>query len=155
VPSGVKDQKEPNDQSGFDVETEGQESDKHLVEVVADPKNIKIGKQPQQAEEVTRRNFYLTLFRQYASIPFSDCLTSFTKIFNDVFVHERPSCVHKYSLAAVMVVEMLNIYDEDMAAKLNVTHKIPFTFNFLDGSSKDLQYLAVPAFHEFLNKAVR
>ena len=64
------------------------------------------------SDDQTRRNFYLTLFRLYSAIPFRDCANSFSKIFNDVFVHERPSCVHKYSLTEVMVAEMLLASDE-------------------------------------------
>ena len=64
------------------------------------------------SDDQTRRNFYLTLFRLYSSIPFKDCAISFAKIFNDVFVHERPTTVHKYSLTEVMVTEMLYASDE-------------------------------------------
>ena len=106
------------------------------------------------SEDVTRRNFYLTLFRLYSAIPFNDCLTSFTKIFNDVFVHERPSCVHKYSLTEVMAVEMMQA-DEERAAELNQTHFIPFHYNFMANSSRHCLYLACPDFHEFLNRAIR
>ena len=81
-------------------------------------------------------------------------MNSFAKIFNDVFVHERPSCVHKYSLTEVMVVEMLHA-SEEAEAKLNETHKIPFAFNFMNGSTKALDYQALPSFHSFVNKAIR
>ena len=49
-----------------------------------------------EEEDVTRRNFYLTLFRLYSDIPFHDCLQSFAKIFNDVFVFEKPGSIQKY-----------------------------------------------------------
>ena len=101
-----------------------------------------------------RRNFYLTLFRMYSAIPFNDCMTSFTKIYNDVFVHERPTCVHKYSLTEVMVTEMLRA-DEEAAARLHETHMIPFRYNFLGNSTRDVDYTALPSFHTFLNKAIR
>ena len=52
-------------------------------------------------EDVTRRNFYLTLFRLYSDIPLQDCLVSFSKIFNDVFVLEKPGSVQKYFLTEV------------------------------------------------------
>ena len=107
-----------------------------------------------KTEEITRRNFYLTLFRLYSAIPLSDCVKSFTKIYNDVFIHERPTCVHKYSLAEVMVCELLHS-DEEQMAELNVTHKIPFRFNFMGCSSKNVNYLALPTFHTFVTKAIR
>lgn len=107
-----------------------------------------------QSEEITRRNFYLTLFRLYSAIPFNDCIKSFSKIFNDVFIHERPSCVHKYSLTEVMVTEMLQADDEEVAVE-NETHKIPFSFNFMGSSSKSVNYAALPTFHTFLNMAIR
>ena len=87
------------------------------------------------SEDKTRRNFYLTLFRLYSAIPFNDCMRSFTKIFNDVFIHERPSCVQKYSLTEVMVTEMMHA-DEDRPAKLRETHTVPFQYNFMAGSSR-------------------
>ena len=81
-------------------------------------------------------------------------MKSFAKIFNDVFIHERPSCVHKYSLSEVMVAEML-LADEEAPARLKETHKIPFAYNFMNGSSKETDYQAMPTFHELLNKAIR
>ena len=54
-----------------------------------------------EEEDVTRRNFYLTLFRLYSDIPYYDCLSSFAKIFNDVFVFEKPGSVQKYFLTEV------------------------------------------------------
>lgn len=72
------------------------------IEGSIEPKESSVNKSNTlDSEDVTRRNFYLTLFRLYASIPFKDCISSFTKIFNDVFIHERPSTVHKYSLTEV------------------------------------------------------
>ena len=107
-----------------------------------------------QSEDATRRNFYLTLFRLYAAIPIQDCLTSFTKIFNDVFVHERPSCVHKYSLTEVMVAEMLQA-DDLRPSHVNETHKITYQYNFMEGSTRYINYTVVPTFHMFLNNALR
>ena len=82
------------------------------LESAIEPKESSVKSLVVQSEDVTRRNFYLTLFRLYAAIPMQDCLKSFTKIFNDVFIHERPSCVHKYSLTEVMVAEMLQADDQ-------------------------------------------
>ena len=103
---------------------------------------------------MTRRNFYLTLFRLYSAIPFKDCISSFTKIYNDVFIHERPSCVHKYSLTEVMVAEMLHAED-DTAARLHKTHSIPYRYNFMAGTTRQVEYVNMPSFHVFLNKAIR
>ena len=43
-----------------------------------------------QKEEITKRNFYLQLFRTYCEIPFEETMQSFVKVFNDVFVKEKP-----------------------------------------------------------------
>jgi hypothetical protein len=40
--------------------------------------------------ELNKKNFYLSLFNIYSSIPIRECLNSFAKIFNDVFVMEKP-----------------------------------------------------------------
>lgn len=41
-------------------------------------------------EEITKRNFYLQLFRTYSELPFLETIQSFVKVFNDVFVKEKP-----------------------------------------------------------------
>jgi len=43
-----------------------------------------------QKDEITKRNFYLQLFRTYCQLPFEDTMQSFVKVFNDVFVKEKP-----------------------------------------------------------------
>lgn len=43
-----------------------------------------------QKEEITKRNFYLQLFRTYCEVPFQETMQSFVKVFNDVFVKEKP-----------------------------------------------------------------
>lgn len=58
-----------------------------------EPIESEIRSNAQESEEVTRRNFYLTLFRLYSNLPINDCLASYTKIFNDVFTQEKPSGV--------------------------------------------------------------
>jgi len=40
--------------------------------------------------EMTKRNFYLQLFRTYCELPFEETMQSFVKVFNDVFVKEKP-----------------------------------------------------------------
>ena len=107
-----------------------------------------------EEEDVTRRNFYLTLFRLYSDIPLQDCLTSFSKIFNDVFVLEKPGNVQKYFLTEVQVVEMNEAPDE-LEGRLGETHSIPFYFNFTNGTSRNINYLASTNFNIFLNKVIR
>lgn len=41
-------------------------------------------------QEMTKRNFYLQLFRTYCELPFQETMQSFVKVFNDVFVKEKP-----------------------------------------------------------------
>ena len=105
-------------------------------------------------EDVNRRNFYLTLFRIYSKLPFDDCMSSLSNIYNDVFTQERPSTVQKYFLTEVQVVEM-NQASEDDPAEIGVTHTIPFRYNFSSGTSKELNYPSSHAFQIFLNKAIR
>ena len=99
-----------------------------------------------QSEDITRRNFYLTLFRLYAALPFQECMQSFAKIYNDVFIHERPSCVQKYSLTEVLITEMLQA-EEDKPAKLRETHSIPYSFNFMAGTTRHVKYSSMESFH--------
>lgn len=105
-------------------------------------------------EDVNRRNFYLTLFRIYSDLPFDDCMTSLSNIYNDVFTYERPTTVQKYFLTEVQLVEMKESLDEE-PAQHGKTHTVPFRYNFSSGTSKELNYLNVPEYHQFLNKAVR
>ena len=105
-------------------------------------------------EDVNRRNFYLTLFRIYSDLPFEDCMSSLSNIYNDVFTHERPSTVQKYFLTEVQIVEMKECMDEEYAV-LGKTHLVPFRYNFSSGTSKELNYLNIPEYHQFINKAIR
>ena len=107
-----------------------------------------------EEEDVTRRNFYLTLFRLYSDIPFHDCLQSFAKIFNDVFVFEKPGSIQKYFLTEVQVVELMEA-TEEQEGKLGETHNVPFKFNFANGTSRQVNYLSSDYFNNFLNKAIR
>lgn len=43
-----------------------------------------------QKQEITQRNFYLQLFRTYCELPFQDTMQTFAKVYNDVFVREKP-----------------------------------------------------------------
>jgi hypothetical protein len=59
-----------------------------------------------QKEEITKRNFYLQLFRTYCELPFQETMQSFVKVFNDVFVKEKPQVCQKYYLTEVNIVEL-------------------------------------------------
>jgi len=61
---------------------------------------------------LTKRNFYLSLFSIYSTLPIEDCLTSFAKIYNDVFVYEKPLSVQKYYITECMIVEMIEQFSE-------------------------------------------
>ena len=105
-------------------------------------------------EDVNRRNFYLTLFRIYSNLPFDDCMQCLANIYNDVFTLERPSCVQKYFLTEMQVVEMLDAgFDEP--ATPGKTHSIPFKYNFSTGTSRELDYTASHEYQKFINKAIR
>jgi hypothetical protein len=89
----------------------------------------------ENVEDLNKRNFYLSLFNIYSSLPFTECLASFTKIFNDVFVLEKPLNVQKYFLTECQVVEMNESY-EDQFGILQETHSTPFSYNFAYGTSR-------------------
>lgn len=59
-----------------------------------------------QKEEMTKRNFYLQLFRTYNELPFKETVNSFVKVFNDVFVREKPQVCQKYFLTEVNIAEL-------------------------------------------------
>jgi hypothetical protein len=40
--------------------------------------------------EMSKRNFYLQLFRVYAELPFSELLENFIQVYKDVFIKEKP-----------------------------------------------------------------
>ena len=44
-------------------------------------------------EDSSKRNFFYKLFRIYNGLSFDECLQSYTKIFNDVFIKETPLIV--------------------------------------------------------------
>lgn len=59
-----------------------------------------------QKDEMTKRNFYLQLFRTYNELPFKETIQSFVKVFNDVFVKEKPQVCQKYFLTEVNICEL-------------------------------------------------
>lgn len=60
----------------------------------------------ERVHELNKRNFYLSLFNIYSGLQFSDLIGNFSKIFNDVFVQEKPLSAYKYFLTQTMIVEM-------------------------------------------------
>ena len=62
-------------------------------------------------------------------------MQSFVKVFNDVFVKEKPQICQKYFLTEVNIVE-LNLTEKN-AHEMNVG----FRWNFAEGTSKELDYL--------------
>ena len=97
-----------------------------------------------QKDEITKRNFYLQLFRTYCELPFGDTMQSFVKVFNDVFVKEKPQICQKYYLTEVNIVE-LDLSDKN-AHEMNVG----FRWNFAEGTSKEMDYLASHYIKTFL-----
>ena len=97
-----------------------------------------------QKDEITKRNFYLQLFRTYCELPFQETMQSFVKVFNDVFVKEKPQVCQKYFLTEVNIVEL------DTRDKNNTEMVIGFRQNFADATSKELNYLKSPYVRSFL-----
>ena len=54
----------------------------------------------------------MSLFNIYSGLSLSELLTSYAKIYNDVFVQEKPMSVYKYFLTQTMVVEMNAPFDD-------------------------------------------
>jgi len=111
-------------------------------------------KNENMGHELNKRNFYLSLFHIYSSLPFSECLASFTKIFNDVFVLEKPLNVQKYFLTECQVVEMNESFEDELG-NLQETHSTQFSYNFAYGTSRCISYNQSVHFRTFLNRAIR
>jgi hypothetical protein len=97
-----------------------------------------------QKDEISTRNFYLQLFRTYCELPFHETMQSFAKVFNDVFVKEKPQVCQKYFLTEVNILEL------DLRDKYSHEVYQAFRWNFADGSSKEVNYLASPYLRAFL-----
>ena len=76
-------------------------------------------------------------------------MQSFVKVFNDVFVKEKPQVCQKYYLTEVDIVE-LNTRDE-RSHQMNVG----FRWNFADGTSKELDYMQSPYIRTFLKTCLK
>jgi hypothetical protein len=57
-------------------------------------------------EETQRRNYFYKLFRIYDTLPFNSCVEAYYKVFNDVFILEKPSVVQRYFITEVNIVEL-------------------------------------------------
>jgi hypothetical protein len=58
-------------------------------------------------------------------------MTNFAKVFNEVFVRERPALLARYSLTQVCIAE-LESRDQNF--------HLPFTYNFCNGTTRELNY---------------
>ena len=56
--------------------------------------------------ELVKRNFYLQLFRAYNELPLDELLESFSQIYNDVFMKEKPLTIQKYFLCEIAIAEL-------------------------------------------------
>ena len=89
---------------------------------------------------MTRRNFYLTLFRLYSAIPFNDCITSFTKIYNDVFINELPGAQSTYALCELLICELSGLGSGCESLRT------PFRYSFSNNTSRYANYARMPTF---------
>lgn len=75
-------------------------------------------------------------------------MQSFVKVFNDVFVKEKPQICQKYFLTEVGIVEL-------DTREGNQQMNIGFRWNFADGTSKELDYLQSPYMKIFLKSCLK
>lgn len=83
-----------------------------------------------QEDPNSKRNFYFRLFQIYSGLSFDECMSSYSKIFNDVFLFEKPLSVQRYYVTEVQVVELNETFDYQIRA-MN-----PLTVNFTEGTSR-------------------
>lgn len=102
-----------------------------------------------QKDEITKRNFYLQLFRTYCELPFKDTMQSFVKVFNDVFVKEKPQICQKYYLTEVDIIEL------DTRDKNCHEMSVGYRWNFASGTSKELNYFNSPFIHTFVMSCLK
>jgi hypothetical protein len=62
-------------------------------------------------DPTSKRNFYFKLFQIFNEMSVDECLNSFTKIYNDVFVFEKPLVVQRYFLSEVRITEIYETKD--------------------------------------------
>lgn len=99
--------------------------------------------------EMTKRNFYLQLFRTYNELPFEETMESFVKVFNDVFVKEKPAVCHKYFLSEVRILE-LDTRDENCHEMIQ-----GFRWSFAHGTSKEVNFLKSPYMRTFIMSCLK
>jgi hypothetical protein len=102
-----------------------------------------------QRTEITKRNFYLQLFRTYCELPYKETIASFVKVFNDVFVKEKPQVCQKYFLTEVNIIEL------DMAMRNENGMTVGFRWNFCSGTTKETNYLNSAYVRTFLHTTLR
>ena len=73
----------------------------------------------------------------------------FSKVFNQVFVNEKPDIIHSYSISEVQIVELIETR--------NFQQKLvcPFNLNFTQGTSREIKYLQNDQYKNFLLKAIK
>ena len=76
-------------------------------------------------------------------------MQSFVKVFNDVFVKEKPQVCHKYFLSEVRILEM-DTRDE-------FCHQMHegFRWNFAHGTTKEIDYLKSPYMRAFIETCLK
>ena len=76
-------------------------------------------------------------------------MQSFVKVFNDVFVKEKPQVCQKYFLTEVNILE-LNTRDN-----FSTEMSVGFRWNFADGTSKEMDYLQSHYVRTFLTTCLK
>ena len=54
----------------------------------------------------------MQLFRTYNELPLEELLVSFTQIYNDVFLKEKPLTIQKYYLCEIAIAELTSSSNE-------------------------------------------
>jgi hypothetical protein len=76
-------------------------------------------------------------------------MSSYSKIFNDVFVFEKPLSVQRYYVTEVQVIELNETRDFLIRAMT------PLTVNFTEGTSRSLNYGNSEEYKKFLLDAIK
>jgi len=54
----------------------------------------------------SRRECYYNLFRIYSELNFDALMRVYTKIYNDVFIREKPLIIQKYHVSEIKILEL-------------------------------------------------
>ena len=76
-------------------------------------------------------------------------MQSFVKVFNDVFVKEKPQICQKYYLTEVNVLELDT--RDIMRNEINQAYR----WNFASGTSKEVNYFNSPFIHAFIMSCLK